>query len=326
MLWTDRVFVTQDDLSRIDSEVVEVANSESITLNGSNGLLRGAIEECSNELQKLVTSFGGYLGSGDVSPNHTAAVMNIGMGSDVRAKATLSQICVSGDVEDSWNWVKQWAVFWSLNVLYRDAFNRTVKDRYEGKMRYYKSELQRRVTPSIMGLGLPIVLRPLASPAATFERDSGTWGADNVTLVAGAGTLDAVDRDVVVTYVDMTDANLYVSSTVRNNAESHPSERMTMAMTTGNVLHVDITSLGPPTGVQHPSQLLVCVVSPMRATHWNVYVGARAGLLYLQNVAPITIATKTYTLAADPLTGGQTPGIGQYAVKRLSLVPTRQRA
>lgn len=328
MLWTDSVFVTTADLQRIDSEVIKVASEErdEIVLTGRNGLMRGAVEEAAIELQKMVISFGGYLGSGDLSPNHIAAVMNIGMGNAVRQKCTLSQVCVSGDSEDSWNVIKQWVVFWTLHIIYRDAFNRTVKDRYEGKMRYYKSEIQRRVTQGISALGIPLVISPLSAPAAFFERESGSWGTDNVSLVAGPGTLDAVSRDVVITYVDMSNQTLYVDSTHRGNAESNPSVRVSAAMTTGSVLHVDINSLQPPTGAQHPSQVLVCVISPLKATHWNVYVGVADGTLYLQNATPIPIDTKTYTLAADPLTTGPTSGFGQYFTRRLSLVPSRQRA
>lgn len=326
MLWTDRLFVTVDDLTRIDSEVPSVAEAEGITLTGTRGLIRGGIEEASFELQKKIISFGGYLGSGDVTPNHLAAVLNVGLGNAVRQKATLSQIVVSGESEDSWNWVKQWACFWVLVNIYRDSFNRTVKDRYEGKMRYYQSELQRRITRTIDGLGVPIVLRPLAAPAAVFERDTGTWTSANVSKVVGSGTLDAVDLDVAITYVDTSAADLYVSPSVRNNAESHPSERITVSAETGKVLSVDISSLNPPTGVQHPSQVLVCVVSPMKATHWNVYVGNKDGTLYLQNPTPIPIGTDSYTLSGDPVLSGFTAGIGQYASRRLSLVPTRQRA
>ncbi len=326
MLWTDSVFVGLDDLHRIDSEVSQVAEAEGITLTGNNGLLRGAVEEASNELQKIIVAFGGYLGSGDVSPNHLAAVLNVGLGNAVRQKALLNQVVIDGDTVGSWNWIKQWAVFWALQVFYRDAFNRTVKDRYEGKMRFYKSELSRRVTPSLFGLGIPVVIRPLARPAATFERDSGTWDSSNLSLVSGVGVLNGVDYDVAITYVDMSQPNLYVSPSSIGNAESAPSDRAVISLTTGNVIHIDISSLGPPTGIQHPSQVLLCVISPLRATHWNVYVGPSGGTMRLQNATPIAIATTTYTLAADPTATGSFMGVGQYGSRRLSLTPTRQRA
>lgn len=325
MLWTDGVFITVADLTRLDSEVSEVASSNEITLTGDDGLIRGTIEESAIELQKLLTAFGGYLGNGDLSANHLAAVLNVGSGNSVRQKALLQQIVVSGDSPGSWNHIKQWAVFWCLQLIYRNAFNRTVKDRYEGKMRYYSSEIKRRITPSLYALGIPLVLRPLSAPGAKFEREAGVWDADNVTQVAGSGTVTAT-LSVAITYVDMSMPTLYVSPTSRGNAESNTSERISLALTSGNVIQVDITSLIPPTGSQHPSQLLVHVISPLRATHWNVYVGQATGLLYLQNPTPIPIATKTYTLTGDWVSNTATSGEGQYSDRRLSLVPSRQRA
>ena len=111
MLWTDSIFLAPGDLARIDSEVQTVATSESITLTGDNGMLRGAVEEAANEMMKLVISFGGYLNAGDLTANHLAAVLNVGIGNSVRQKVGLQQIVVSGDVPGQWNWVKQWVVY-----------------------------------------------------------------------------------------------------------------------------------------------------------------------------------------------------------------------
>jgi hypothetical protein len=326
MLWTDGIFITQDDLSRLDSEVASVAQSENITLAGNNGLLRGAIEEVSNEMMKLVISFGGYLNSGDLSANHMAAVLNVGIGNSVRQKVALQQIIVSADVPGQWGWVTQWAVFWALKTFYRDAFSRLGGDRYKTKMDFYKDEIQRRIMPNMWALGVPVTLRPLSRPAAFFERASGTWTSSNVSLVAGSGTLSGVSCDVAITYCDMSQANLYVSADVPNNAESNPSDIVTVAMTTGSVIDVDISTLNPPTGKQHPSQVMVVVVAPLKATHWNLYVGATGGVLYLQNSAPIPIATTSVVLPGNPIASDYTLGSGQYAERRLSLVPTRQRA
>jgi hypothetical protein len=328
MLWTDKIFITVDDLTRIDSETQKVADAEEITLTGDNGQIRAGVEEAANELQKLIIAFGGYLNSGDLTANHLAAVLNVGIGNSVRMKAGLNQICVSGDTSTSWNWIKQWAIFWTLRVFYRNAFARTVNDRYEKKMNIYKDEIIRRVQPTLFALGAPIVLRPLYAPAAYFTRNAGSWDSSNVELVAGAGTLDNTHScDVVVTFVDMSQANLYNSPTNVGNAESELSDRITQVMNTGEVLEVDITSLNPPTGAQDPSQILVVVISPLKATHWNIYVSATpGGTLYLQNSQPIPIATKTYTFTGNPVFSGYMSGIGQYPDRRLSLVPMRQRA
>lgn len=325
MIWTDRVFITAEELTRVDSEVPEVVTAEGITMGGPNGLIRGAIEEAGDELMKYLVGFGGFLGSGDVSANHSWAVQNTGVGTMVRHKALPCQVIVSGDTAESWNNIHRWASFWALQIFYRNAFNRTVKDRYEGKMRYYKSELVRRITPSLWGLGIPVVNGPLAAPGATFERDAGTWDSSNLSLVAGSGTATTM-KDVVVTYVDMGAPLPYVDSSDRGNSESHQSEIVQITPTSGNVISVNISSLNPPTGRQHPSQQIKCVIPMRRATHWNVYAGEADGTLYLQNAAPIAITTTSFDFPGNPLTSGPKPGLGQYADRILTLNPTRQRA
>ena len=327
MLWTDGVFIATSDLTRIDSEVVRVAAAEDIALDGVNGLLRGVVEEVSHEMTKMVIAFGGYLNSGDLSANHMAAVLNVGIGNSVRQKIGLQQIVVSGDVPGQWGWIKQWVVFWALKIFYRNAFARVGGDRYKDKMEFYRDEIQRRVVGNLWSLGVPMVIRPLSRPAALFDQNSGSWGGDNVMLVPGSGTMTSDDScDVAISYVDMSQANFYVDSSHRNNAESHPSEVVTQAMEADKVLSVNISSLNPPSGAEHPSQLLVVVISPLKATHWNVYVGHSGGTLYLQNSAPIPISTTSYTLGGDPTFSAPTSQIGQYCDRRLSLLPTRQRA
>jgi hypothetical protein len=253
-----------------------------------------------------------------------AAVLNIGSTSSVTRKVLPSQIVVSGDTEQTCDSIKTWAMFWTLYVFYRDAFNRTVKDRYEGKMRHYKSELTRRVTPTMTGLGIPMVLSPLPAPGAVFERASGTWDSDSVTMVDGSGTA-AGNYSFAVTYVDMEASSPYVDYDDNGNAESHPSIRATKTITSGHVASIDITLLNPPTGVQHPSQRMLASVSPLKATHWNVWAGLSTGDLYLQNAAPIPIATKTYLFAGDPTLSGDLVGLGQYPDRRFAIVPMRQR-
>jgi hypothetical protein len=325
LLWTDSVFIVQDDLLRIDSEVSVVATSEGITLTGDNGLLRGAVEEAANEMMKLVISFGGYLNAGDLTANHLAAVLNVGVGNSVRQKIGLQQVVVSGDVPGQWNWIKQWTVFWALKTFYRDAFARLGGDRYKTKMDFYKEELQRRITPNLWALGIPMVIRPLVRPAALFERNTGTWDSSNVNLVTGSGTA-ITSFDVVITYVDMSQPNFYASAAFPNNCESECSDIITVTPDGTQVIEVDITSLQPPTGAQHPSQIMVVVVSPLKATNWNIYIGLQGGTLYLQNSLPIPISTKTFTLPGDPVLSGYESSNGQYPDRRLSLVPSRQRA
>ncbi len=326
MLLTDSVFVTVADLQRLDSEVETVATAEQITLSGENGLLRGSIEEFSTDLQKIIVSFGNYIGTGEASANHMQAVLNVGANSRVRQKCSLSQVVVSGDAVGQWNHIKEWAVYRALQSFYADAFNRTVRDRYEGKMQFYKNAILRGKANNAFSLGLPLVLRPLACPAALFERDSGVWDEDNVGNVSGSGGTQTYIADVAITYVDMSNTTRYVDPDTKNNSESGPAQILQKTLAFGGLLQFDITSLNPPSGRQHPSQLVLCPTSPLTATHWNVYVGMTTKAMYLQNSVPIPIATKTYTLAADPvLSGARLDKLGQYAEMRLVLSRKRQR-
>lgn len=327
MLWTDQIFITTADLLRMDPEVTNVATSEGIVLAGDEGLIRSSLEETVNELNKIVIAFGGYLNSGDLSANHLAAVLNVGIGNSVRQKILPIQVCVSGPTPSSWNWVKQWAVFWCLKVFYRTAMARNINDRYEKRMNTYKDELIRRITPNMYAMGIPVVLQPLSAPAATFTRNPGTWDSTNVALVNGPGTLNGVAVNVAITYVDQSQTNLYVSASTPNNAESQSSELIEVTLTTGKVLEFNISSLNPPDGTQDPATILVTVIAPLQATGWNIYVGlASSNTLYLQNSEPIPITTLQQVLPGDPIFSGYQLGQGQYETRRLSITSTRQRA
>jgi hypothetical protein len=325
MLFTDSIFVQPADLTRIDAEATTVATTEGVTLTGPNGLIRAAQEEVAMELQKQMIAFGGYLNSGDLSANHLAAVLNIGIGNSVRQKALLVQVPVTDAIPGSWSWIYQYCVYWTLKVLYRNVFSRTVNDRYKQKLDYYSKEIEARVSKNVTALGIPIVLQPLSAPAAFYEANSGTWGQSNVSTVAGSGSTTG-PYDVAITYCSMA-PNWYVSPAMPNNAESAPSSIITVpTYSPGQVLSVSIATLNPPTGAQSPATLLICVVALLQATHWNIYAGTSGGTLYLQNSAPIPVSQKTYVLPSDPIVSAYPLGMGQYQTRRLSIVPTRQRA
>jgi hypothetical protein len=331
MLWTDSIFVNQWDLARIDSEIANVATSENVALIGTNSMLQAAQEEASFELQKVVIAFGGYLNSGDLTANHLAAVLNVGIGNSVRQKCSLQQVCVSGTAQGQWNHIRQWATFWALKVFYRDCFGRLGLDRYKNKLEYYKEELQRRITPNLYALGIPVVLQPLDRPAAYYAVNPGTWGSGNVSLVSGPGTSVATVW-AAITYVCQAAPSFagafYVSPTQTNNAESAMSDAVQVTLADGLVMEVGIESLNPPTGQQNPAEVLIVVVSPLAATGWNLYVSqSQWGAYYLQNLeGPIPIDQLTYALSGNPTFSGYTANTGQYPNRRLSIAPTRQRA
>ncbi|WP_321471144.1 hypothetical protein [uncultured Paludibaculum sp.] len=304
MLWTDADFVTADDLTSMDNEVLAVAAAENIVLDGSsgNGVINRATEEAGDSLLKHMREFGGALyGDGSVSPNHYAAIMNTGSPQAVRSRVLLSQIVVSGPVQKRWTPLKRWVVYWALMMFYRDAANRTQNDRYADKANAYRIALHGSYWAAAREAGLPIVRNPLPCPGAVYEPESGIWGPGNVSVVSGAGTVSG-PVDVAITYVDAS----------RENGESYPSARVTVDLQPGTVLKVDISSLTPPTGKQPASTRAQAIVPYATATHWRVYAGESGGPLYQQEGLPLDIGTLSYTFTGDPLTGGVAAGTGQY--------------
>lgn len=327
MLWTDRrSLIDQTYLSQIDSEVSPLAKDDDINLDDKISI---SCTEALMDLNSRIQSFsGGFFVGGDVSMNHIAAVMNTGTRSQVTQRFLPVQIVVSG-ANGQPSPVMRWIAGHTLYSLFRDAMNRGGKDRLKDKMNMYFGEMQRFFTAQLASYGCPIVMNPLSCPGAELEIDPGSFTNDNLSdAVNAAGTLDGVNVSVVVTYCDMSTTQMYRSAAVRNNSESYQSKTAQHLMTVGNVLLVDISTLNPPSGVQHPSTWQVCRITPLKATHWNLYVQSpsSSGKFILQNSTPIAIATKTYTLAGDPSTAGATPGYGQYEDRRLTLSNIRTRA
>jgi hypothetical protein len=175
-------------------------------------------------------------------------------------------------------------------------------------------------------MGVPIVGRPLAAPAANTDNYGGTFSANNLTLVDGTNPSFIQPLRIALTYVDASDASLYVSADAPNNAESHRSPLASITPQTGKVVQVSIASLVPPDGKQHPASALLHLIAPLKATHWNVYCSVNGGIFYLQNAQPIPISTLTYTLLGTPQTSGHVLRFGQYPDRHLTIQKTRQRA
>ena len=313
MLWTDDYFVSTDDLISIDPEVGDVAAAESITIDGSTGVVQRTIENGSQQLLAQMQRFGGYLSSGLVSANHLAAVFNVGGPGVNRTRILLGQIVA---YDPYFPVVKTWMSYKTLEKFYHAAFSRTLNDRYEKKYKQFSYDVKMEHWPNLKNVGIPIVYRPMYCPGAVNERipgatrlQAGTWTGSNVTQAAEVGTTGGV-FDVAITYVDQT---FYGDQTTKANAESYHSAIQTLAVTAGNAVQVSIASLVPPNAGSDPAMLSQAITTPLNASGWNVWVGATGGTLYLQNSSPIPIATKTYTLAADPVLSGYQTDFGQYA-------------
>ena len=325
MLWTDSDFVSTDDLSSVDPDVVPTASAENITLTGSNGMIRRGIEEAGRYLEAALVSFATYISSNDISANHLNAVFYTGSQPNQRRRATLDQIVVTGRNAGYWSDLKTWAVNRVLIAFYRAASNKSQKDRYTNKFEQFSKRDIYDTWPLLKKSGIPIVYRPIPVPGAVQARDPGTW---SVGMTAGAGTVSG-KYDVAITYVDQTK---YIDKSRVKNAESDRSEIKSVTLSSSNVITADISALHPPYGAVAPDLLGLGYCVPGRATGWNLYVGLNGGTLYLQNPEPypITITgpqdaiptlggTTSATLAGDPVLSGYTPGIGQYPETHLAI-------
>lgn len=308
MLFTDQDIVTAADLSGIDSEVDKVASAEKLKLEGDNSIIRASMAECSRYIMARMQAFGGYVNGGGISSAHLQAVMNTGGGPASRAYVMMSNIVADSKFGRFMSAMQSWAAYHALFLVFRAAQNRNLNDRYQFKMDGYQRSAS-DASGSFLACGLPITLTPLPCPGAVHEPMAGIWAEDNVSLVAGSGA-SGTNYVVAITYTGAA----YNTATDKNNAESGPSRKIRVVSEDSKVIRVDITSLTPPSGLMPAVGTADGVVNYMAATGWNVYVGREdSAVLYLQNASPIAIATKTYTLADDPVLSGYQLGSGQFA-------------
>ena len=311
MLFTDRVFVTADELDVIDGEFNLVAKAEKKDVTDSpNSILTQAINNAGSYFTARFQNFSGYLVGVGVNSNHVAAVLNILSTAINRPRALLHQIPVV-EPDPTRLHFKRWVQYWCLHEFYQSVFARQLNDRYEKKMDHYAGQMA-RYWETLKGNGFPVILTPLAAPAAYWEYNSGIWNEDNISAVSGGTAVDDASWEVSVTWCSSPS---YQGAGNQNNAESAGSVPKSLLVSAGNVIKVDITSLNPPVGTMTPAiGTAAGFYPPMPATHWNVYVGPSGGPWWLQNSSPLPIATKTYTLADAPVQTGFPQNAGQPAM------------
>ena len=311
MLWTDADCLTSGDLISLDPEVDDVASAENINLDDPTvGLIHRSVQESANTLMQYQQIFGGFLTNQNVSGNHYNAVMNVGLPSVNRSRILISQVVTSALVPNNWSALKTWCAYKALTRFFRDAANRTMKDRYELKAERYAKQVRNDYFETLRATGLPIVRQPIPCPGALYETNTGTWGPGNVTTAAGAGTDTTDSFDIAITWVDQSS---YLSPSVKNNCESAPSGRVSVQLPgTGNDFIVSIAGLVPPVTAQPSSTMPISVVAYGNATGWNVYAGLRGQTLYLQNSTPIPVSTMSYRIVGNPVISGTPADTGQF--------------
>lgn len=308
MLFTDCNILTPEQLDSADAQLRRVLEAEQIDLEGTNGLLATVIDECQTTLLETVHSYACYTSHGDVESRHLAAVMGpvIGAGPVI----TPQQIVIHNEFGGNLSPLQFWARHRAISAAYRAAFNNSTNDQYLVKMRAHDNEAKTK-WDGIMRSGLPYVTNPLDRPAATRRPHSGAWGGANVSMSA-TGSSAAGSYEVAITY---TGANY-----TNGNAESAPSERLSITVFAGRDIQVNIDSLNPPTGIRER----LSPVNAIAATGWNIYAGPAGGSLRLQHDAPIPIDTKLHTFAFRPT--GKFLGNGQMRDAYLTIMRSIIRA
>jgi hypothetical protein len=222
-----------------ESAILSVAHIESINLDVKLTL---ATEEISEDVL-------------DILLDHTSSVDPL---LSVRRTIGVSDVVVTAQI-------KRWHALHTLAIVYRDAFNNQLNDRYAAKLTEYR-ELSKNARSHTIQFGIGLALNPV--PEAEEPMLSAIQGS-------GAGGTYYVETS-------------WVSAT---GAEGAPSGVTALSIAAGQDLMVQ--PAGPPA----------------LATDFNVYIGATADTLMLQNATPIAVGN-SFTLTGALVTG-RAPGTGQ---------------
>jgi hypothetical protein len=248
VLLTDGCPNTTEDLRVYESSILDVASGEFIDLKTK---LELATAEISEDVIDVLLD----------RPWAPGWVWGDPQGA-IRRTVGVSDVVVTKQL-------KRWHALHTLALVYRDAFNNQLNDRYQAKVAEY-SGLEREAREHTLRFGIGLVIQPIPRPAAPAN-----------TLIAG--TSPGGTYYVQATWVDA------------NGVESAPSPMTAIAVDTDNLA------------------VLAMANAPAVAAGYNVFAGFDAGLLALQNPAPVAVG-QTFTLGAalnsgrGP-TGGQTPDV-----------------
>ena len=131
-LFTDENIITLDDLAGQDSTILDLASSEGIDLARKLSIAR---DEVGAELDVMLN--GSSFGDERV-PDHTSVVVTMP--------------------------IRLWLTYYVLELVYRDAFNVQLNERYRGKRDQFH-QLARRAADRVMSAGVGIAGAPLPQPA-----------------------------------------------------------------------------------------------------------------------------------------------------------------
>ena len=313
MLWTDRQFITTENLVNHDQDIAQVEKDEKLLLEGPSGLIRRSISASGSKLVRSAKSFGvGRIGVGnEVSVDHLRAVLGASFASSA-AMFDLSQVVIDDPLRPGLDSpLRIWTTLRALRDVYEDAVSRRVKDdRYADRVLLLNGKIE-RAWLDVAASGVPVVLSPLSQPGAEFMPETGDFDSSDITPDSG-GAFSAGDYRVAITYIGES----YVSHAARNQSESAATQPINVTVTSNQRVTISIARLlqVEPMSVGGFASGYIPWTTP---TGWNVYLGT-SGALYKQNATPIPIATTSHELQSETL-AGDTLLPGQYPDERVLL-------
>jgi hypothetical protein len=180
-VFTDGVIATIEDLRGYESSILNVAHTEGIDLTAKLALSQ---EEVAVELEALL-------------PRRRAGVWN-----GVNGRPKLDNVVVTRPL-------KQWLIFHTLAIVYRDAYNSQLNDRYLGKRKEY-SELAKWAARMLSETGVGVVSAPIPKanePVVSMTPGNGVAGRYYVR-VAWRNTLGEEGAPSEVCAADTSDGTL----------------------------------------------------------------------------------------------------------------------
>jgi hypothetical protein len=246
MLLTDGNPNDTDDLRVYESAILDVANTEAIDLNAKLGL---ATQEISEDVL-------------DVLLDHTRA---FDPQSTMRRARGVSDVVVTPQL-------KRWHALHTLGVVYRDAFNNQLNDRYEAKCIEYQ-ELSKNARERTYHFGIGLVMIPLSqAQCPTFSFVAGTVPAAlyyvQVSWVSASGQVGA--PSYATTYETPADGLAVV--TAANPPVAAMGFNVYMGLTPNTITLQNSAAVAVGASFTLPSSGLVIGVAPGSGQAADVYV------------------------------------------------------
>jgi hypothetical protein len=163
-LFTDGTMATMEDAAAYESSILDVTATEGIDLQTK---LKLAQEELGVELEAFMAGR--------------------------QIEAALGNVVVTEPL-------KKWHVFQTLTLVYRDAYNRQLNDRYLGKQREYE-RLARWAWEALFQCGIGMTSRPIAKadpPELTAVAGNGSAAVYYVRAAWSDGEQEGCPSDVAV--------------------------------------------------------------------------------------------------------------------------------